>query len=1066
MSKTIKIPLEGGFDNNTDPSVVGLGLTLQENLHNLKKGILSGRVGYGTPVEIGGGSNDKLILDIEYWPKDTTLWWLAYDRLMGQINRISEDFTTATNLSTIHQTSATQSVGTGNALVVETHEWTGTEPTTYYFKITSDATPDVFQISTDDTTYANAQNVVTSSTTVTGASGLKAYWNSTTSSALNDKWEVTVYPIPQRINITNWGNAVRFAYGLHQDASIYQYIDRKYFNDGTDFMYKPSADYHYDDKAYPRFPSTWDYEPVSATNIKGEVVSGGSLTQPRDYYYKITAIFDGSQETPLPEDYFGPLTTSSGNQGVLLKLKMDTNNFNKRITACKIYRADTSASTPDAGAYRLISTIPFTETQVSWINSTQGYVGAKVFAPTLTWDPEPIFGTGSGFAWSGQADLSGGSIASKTNTFSVPTDAKFIWGTQDFGEVVWNETIAPLYFWNDGATLLNSTGTQSEEGHESAVLRWTVEVPAHMNGTTDNVVAVYGDAGSSYDCDGGTGDCTGGSTILGIENEAGSLVASTDFREVSTCSGGGDISWGDANTSLTGVIPGADTEFSVVWYATFHISGPGECTDSHTGVNVRVNDQTVDIRKNLSYTNAYAGESVFAIVDPNIATGTGVGKIVKVNAVDYTVSNNEGDMFRVSGSAEWVGAGSTSGALIGGADVQWEDDSDDASLSATEVRLVFTDVGEIEGAFHSFAGVKSLNSKFKYSTSTGGRQYVGNVKITDSLGTSETHTDMVLFSEINQPDVIPVSNFILLNDVQGGAITGIKGLYSDIVVFAERGIFRINVPSEDPTSWSMVETEQNIGCTQPNSIVKYRGGIFFAGLDNLWYISPNFEFIPVAEAWKEEYQTALATTTEIDDTKIAVDIQNERLVVKAGSEQDKIYLMDLRSFALQKIIWYTYTEGSNEADIESFTIKNDNSFYLLNKMDAQNSTEIRELNPSSSQGTPIPKIRTGQIFINNLTDNQDTFIRRINIYVDKLSVDTSEDIEVLVRFDHSSIEAGRLTSESSLTKEYKVGSTHSSGDKFYSIRIGRRAKSIQLELNSENGQDAVIDIKGIEIEID
>ena len=1067
MSKIIKIPLEGGFDEQTDPSIVGKGLTLQQDFHNFKNGVLTGRVGYGTPTEIGGGSNDKLILDIEYWLKDTTLWWLAYDRILGQINRLTEDFTTATNLSTIHQTSATQTVGTGNALVVETHEWTGTEATTYYFKITSDASPDVFQISLDDTSYTDAQNVVTSSTAVTGADGLKAYWGSLTSSALNDKWEVTIYPIPQRINITNWGNAVRFAYGLHHDASIYQYIDRKFFNDGDEgFKYSPTPDYDYDSKAYPRFPTTWEYQPVSATNVKGEVVSGGSLTQPRDYYYKITAIFDGSQETILPEDYFGPLTTSSGNQGVLIKLKIDTNNFNKRITACKIYRADTSSATPDSGSYREIATIPFTETQISWINSSQGYIGRKVFTPTLAgWDPNALFGTGTGLAMSTQADLSGGSLASKSNTFTVPTDAKFIFGTNDFsGGDYWNQSFSAVYFWNSGASLLSSTGSQSLEGHETVSQEWTVEVPAHMIDANPNVVTVYGDAGNSYSCSVSDPDCVGGSMYLAIVNEAGGTISSTDFLERSSCSS--DLSYSDANVSLSGTLPAGDTEFTVRYYSTFHIAGPGECWDQYSHMAMRVNDQVVDLRRSTSYTTGYTGQSVFAIIDPNIATGTAVGKIVKVNSVDYTVSDNQEDLFRVSGTAGWIGASSSSGNLIGGADVQWEDDGDDVTLSATEIRLIFTDVGEIEGPYHSFAGITSLKSKFKYSTSTGGRQYVGNVKITDNLGTSESHTDMVLFSELNQPDVIPVSNFILLNDVQGGAITGIKGLYSDIVVFAERGIFRINVPTEDPTSWSMVEAEQNLGCTQPNSIVKYRGGLFFAGLDNIWYISPNFEFIPIADTWKDTYQSLLASTTELDDTQIGVDIKNDRIIVKVGNEQDSIHIMDLRAFELKKLIWYTYVERSNEADIESFTIKNDNTFYLLNKKDGQDSTEIRELTPASSLGTPKPTLRTGQIFISNLTDKQNAFIRRINLYADKLSADASENLELIVRFDHSSEEEGRLDSEHQLVKTYQIGETHSGSNKFYSTRIGRRAKSIQLELSTTNQQDAEIDIKGIEIEID
>ena len=99
---------------------------------------------------------------------------------------------------------------------------------------------------------------------------------------------------------------------------------------------------------------------------------------------------------------------------------------------------------------------------------------------------------------------------------------------------------------------------------------------------------------------------------------------------------------------------------------------------------------------------------------------------------------------------------------------------------------------------------------------------------------------MIIYSELQQPDVMPISNYIKLNDLQGGSIVGMAGLMSDLVVFAERGIFRLNVPSQDPTGWSLIESEPNLGCTQPYSIKEWKGGVFFAGNDNIYYITPNF----------------------------------------------------------------------------------------------------------------------------------------------------------------------------------------------------------------------------------
>ena len=510
MSKIIKIPLEGGFDNQNEPSSVGVSLTAMENLHNLSRGALVQREGYGTPTEIGGGSNDKLILDIEYWLKDTTLWWLAYDRILGQINRLSDDFTTATNLSTIHQTTATQTVGTGNTLIVEAHEWTGTEPTKYYFKITTAGTPDKYSISVDDDTYTNEEDVVTSSTAVPGASSLKAYWGSTTSSALNDKWEVTVYPIPKRIGVSNWGNAVRFAYGLYHDPSIYQYIDRKFFHDGTVFMYEPSADYHYD-IAYPILPTTWAYEPLDgSTGISGSLQSGGNLTASRDYYYKITAVFDGSQETIIPDEKFGPLTTDGSNKTCLLKLKLDTNNYNKRITAINIYRASTTGATPSKTAYRLIRTLSLTDTQSSWINSSQGYLGRKIYAYGLDWNPASVVAS-TGFNLATESSANG---SSPGTAFTIPTDAKFLWLSNEFNDVsgvggtdYWNTATPVLYYWYQSANLKNMSGSFTD--WDDDIKSSTITIPEEVSATANTLSVKLG-----ADCDGETCYFSGGFCFL------------------------------------------------------------------------------------------------------------------------------------------------------------------------------------------------------------------------------------------------------------------------------------------------------------------------------------------------------------------------------------------------------------------------------------------------------------------------------------------------------------------------------------------------------------------------
>ena len=116
------------------------------------------------------------------------------------------------------------------------------------------------------------------------------------------------------------------------------------------------------------------------------------------------------------------------------------------------------------------------------------------------------------------------------------------------------------------------------------------------------------------------------------------------------------------------------------------------------------------------FSQSNQGYADFMNQEDGVGTGEAVGRIVKINGTDFTVTQNQGDFFLTSGTQNCDDGTSTSGNLIGGADVQWEDSGDTGELSSTEKRIVFTDVGEIEGSYHSFAGVESIKTRFKYST--------------------------------------------------------------------------------------------------------------------------------------------------------------------------------------------------------------------------------------------------------------------------------------------------------------------------------------------------------------
>ena len=350
--------------------------------------------------------------------------------------------------------------------------------------------------------------------------------------------------------------------------------------------------------------------------------------------------------------------------------------------------------------------------------------------------------------------------------------------------------------------------------------------------------------------------------------------------------------------------------------------------------------------------------------------------------------------------------------------------------------MTFVDVGEVEGSYHPFSGVNSLDTRFKYSTALNGRQFVANVTIYDGMSaTGEEHNDMVIFSELNAPDVLPISNFIQIKDLQGGQIYGIEGLFADIVVFSERGIFRLNVPSDDPTAWSLVESEPNIGCTHPDSIAKWEGGVFFRGTDNLYYITSNFEFIPVGNDIKDKWDTNLV--------RCKVDVANNRLVVN-DTVDDSSYILDLDKFKKGETYWYQFTtdDTTTDGDVVQFVDRDGTYKYLL-----KNGSNTDVKTPSGGSTITTQNFETGLIDLTTQTNPKGAIIRRV--YID---CGTTQN-QIVNFYLYKNNASGVVFTKNIQTSDW-------SSDKTISFRIGERFKAIRILING------ILKLERVQIEVD
>ena len=233
------------------------------------------------------------------------------------------------------------------------------------------------------------------------------------------------------------------------------------------------------------------------------------------------------------------------------------------------------------------------------------------------------------------------------------------------------------------------------------------------------------------------------------------------------------------------------------------------------------------------------------------------------------------------------------------------------AISGDDVTLYFYDYDLNDQGLHPLGNKTKITVNHKYSTYLGSRQFVGNVRL-DPDGDAEDHEDWIIYSELGQPDVLPITNFIQIKDIQGGAITGLTTHLGNLIVFMERGVYRLEIPSSDPSNWSLIESEENIGCTAPDSIITIGGQTFFAGNDNAYVMDPGFNIYPITTPIKDVYQAK----SNIEQSRFFYDVKKGRMLCRFGSDKQNIYSFDVQRSKEGQAIWYTLDMGSTDvADI-------------------------------------------------------------------------------------------------------------------------------------------------------
>ena len=302
-------------------------------------------------------------------------------------------------------------------------------------------------------------------------------------------------------------------------------------------------------------------------------------------------------------------------------------------------------------------------------------------------------------------------------------------------------------------------------------------------------------------------------------------------------------------------------------------------------------------------------------------TGTAdTGDIVQLGNQQFSiadqVSMNTNEMFLIHGGSYVTQFDEFFGGADGGFQENYSEVTFlsqytvDATSDPLKLSITVNDTGFMDTAPHQIHDT-SVQTKYKFAKMISGRLFAGNVVIqsNDVQGNvaEEKHPNWIMFSELNNPDVIPVTNYIAISEIGDGEITYIDEISGSLVVFSHNSIFRLNVPSYDPMQWSLMEAVKSIGCSAPEGILTVQDSTYFCAKDNLYVMNSNFSPQPISFLIQDIY---LENYTD----KIKLYHEPIRNILYVIFENREVYSLDLnkKDMLWQRICYQSsFTSDNN-----------------------------------------------------------------------------------------------------------------------------------------------------------
>lgn len=753
--------------------------------------------------------------------------------------------------------------------------------------------------------------------------------------------------IPKKITFQPFGDYVLVGLGHDYPAQVIQAIDgRKMF---LSKYIKPTGVYIED--FYGTYPTTYTLTASSATT-QGSLVAG-------DYYYNFVPIYDGVNEIPLDQnkDVTVSVTPNNNVAKVDTQLILDYDDMPCRVTGFKVYRAYQPSNSSAKLSYRQIRNINL----LTPSGSTGTIIsGANFFAgrhiayspngfPTLNKIAE-AFNTLTG--------VSGVTATSLSNNQGTSSDPFYFFefyvagqqgdthnnGNNAYTEVA--DTLTGAQYYIGGALNnldLNNFQTAPNSFHNMQFYNQRSHSLV-FNGVNNSNGFFFSMPilETSMDASNEDGDINNGGSDNGwsIFDGTDLVLRVTDLSDIDNF-----VYFGIENCYMgKDKIYSCDNVFRII--------------NSHAG-------QTCSITYENNLTNTVTINETIRTHDKRMvafnldSNGDPSDDVSKLNQDNNVVNNNTNQGTKVQHND--VDNFTVTGTGVGM----------DYNSTNKQITISFADLGEADGSVPTTPIGTKYNLRWLHSENHGARMFVANV-VLDPDEVNEIHPDMICFSELGRPAIIPISNFIRIRDPEGGVIQGLKSMGDSLVVLMEYGIYRLRVPSIDPASYSIVESNEHIGCVAPDAVVKVEDTVYFCGRNNIYTINSAFQIAPIASQilnkWIEE--------TEKEKTIAEYDPIKEVVIFRFGRIKSDVYEYNIRTGEWNKI--------QVQADISSMAIGHDGYVYFgdnahldVTRADGQDNDEDTPEEPDNPD-TEVPDPDVYADTFDNTWDTTTTIVNEQN----------------------------------------------------------------------------------------